>query len=302
MSCPDCFRGAVHNHAGDAQGTMETIHGYQCYVASPPPASKSASASTIIFYCDAFGLELVNNKVLCDRYAAGTGFRVIAPAIIPGGPAPVSTMADMENLLGKPVARWDLWGQLRRIVTLLRVVRVMLPFMITSSPWKGYGPCLKFARAVRADLVARSSGGGGDDGAKLGVAGFCWGGYPSVNLCKEPAVPGGKERLVDAQFCAHPSGLSPPAMVVDAVNTFHTPFSMAVGDDDFVYSEKKVLETEAALRETVGPPEENDYEVRLYRGGCKHGFAVRAFPGSKVEMMAMEEARQQAVDWFKKYL
>ncbi len=112
---------------------------------------------------------------------------------------------------------------------------------------------------------------------------------------------GGKKRLVDAQFCAHPSGLNAPGMVVDAVKVFHTAYSLANGDKDFVYSEKKLHETEAALREQVGAPEENDYEFRIYKG-CRHGFAVRAFPGDKAEMTAMEEAREQAVNWFKKYL
>jgi dienelactone hydrolase len=290
MSCPDCFKGAVHDHAGEAQGTVQTMYGYPCYVAAPPPTSQSKS--TIIFFCDAFGLNLINNKLLCDKYAAGTGFRVIAPDIIPGGPVPVSLMADMESIMGTSVAWWDIWGQLKRAITFFRVVSIFLPFWIKSGPAKGAPFSLKFARAVRADLPP---------GAKLGVAGFCWGGYSSTDLCKEPAVEGGKERLVDAQFCGHPSGLSTPGMVVDAVRTFHTAYSMAIGDKDFVVSEKKVHETEAALREEVGMPEQNDYEIRSYKG-CNHGFCVRAFPGSKIEMAAMEEATEQAVNWYKKHL
>lgn len=290
MSCPDCFKGAVHDHAGEAQGSMERMHGYPCYIASAP--STSQSKSTIIFLCDAFGLNLINNKLLCDRYAAETGFRVIAPDIIPGGPAPVSTMADMESIMSQRVAWWDVWGQLKRIGTFLRVVSVFVPFLIRSGPATGYPLCLNFARAVRADLPS---------GAKLGVAGFCWGGYSSTNLCKDPAVEAGKERLIDAQFCGHPSGLSAPKMVVDAIKTFHTPYSMAIGDSDIAYSEKKLLETQAALRQTVGMPEENDYEIRIYKGR-KHGFTVRALPGDKADMTAMEEATDQAVNWFKRYL
>lgn len=291
MSCPDCFKGAIHNHAGEAQGTMQTLHGHPCYVASPPSPS-STSQSTIIFFCDIFGLNLINSKLLCDHYAAATGLRVIAPDIIPGRPAPVSVMAHMENLLSKSVAWWDLWGQLKRIATVLRILSVFLPMMITSMPAKGYPIALGFARAVRADMPR---------GARLGVAGFCWGGYISTNLCGEAAVEGGEERLVDAQFCGHPSALKTPGMVVDALKAFHTPYSMAIGDRDFAYSEKKVMETETKLREVVGKPEENDYEIKIYKG-CRHGFAVRAAPGDKVEMQAMEEAREQAVNWFKKYL
>jgi len=290
MSCPDCFKGAVHDHGGDAQGTMQTLHGYPCYVASASAPAKSKS--TIIFFCDAFGLNLINSKLLCDKYAAETGFRVIAPDVIPGGPVPVSAMAKMESAMGKKVAWWDIRGQLKRAFMFVRAMSIFVPFLLFSRPVKAFPSCLKFARSVRAELPPE---------AKLGVAGFCWGGYPSTNLCKEPAVKGGKERLVDAQFCAHPSFLSTPRMVADAINTFHTAYSMAIGDKDFAYPEKKVLDTQAALRERVGDPEENDYEIRIYKG-CSHGFSVRARPGNKVEMAAMEEAREQAVNWFKKYL
>ncbi len=289
MSCPDCLKGAVHDHGGTPQGTIQTLYSYRCYVASPP--GPPASQSTIIYFCDGFGLNLLNNKLLCDHYAAGTGLRVIAPDIIPR-PLPVSLMADMDALLDPTVRWWDVGAQLRRLVTGLRVLRTFVPFLLWSGPAAGLAPCRRFARAVRADLPP---------GAKLGVAGFCWGGYSSTGLCAEAAVEGGRERLVDAQFCGHPSGLKTPGMVVDAVRAFGTAYSMAVGDGDFVYSETKVRETEAALRREVGRPEERDYEIRVYKG-CGHGFAVRASPHNKVEMSALEEAREQAVSWFKKYL
>lgn len=38
--------------------------------------------------------------------------------------------------------------------------------------------------------------------------------------------------------------------------------------------------------------------IRLY----KHGFAVRANPENKVEIVAAEQATKQAVEWFNTYL
>jgi hypothetical protein len=61
MSCPDCFKGAVHTHA-EPKGSMETVYGVSTYV-SPAPAG-STSKSTILYICDAFGLNLVNNVSL----------------------------------------------------------------------------------------------------------------------------------------------------------------------------------------------------------------------------------------------
>lgn len=307
MSCPDCFKGGVHDH-GTPTGEEETLYGKRCYVASAP--STSTSKSAILFLTDAFGLELVNNKLLADKYAAQTGFKVVVPDIIPGGPAPISLMNSMHDMLS-PVGWLDIWGQLRRIAAVFGVLTSMVPFMYRTTPAGAYPHVLKFARAMRADLPA---------GAKMGVAGFCWGGFGSTKLCTETAVEGGSERLIEAQFCGHPSGLKVPDMVVDAVAKLKVPYSMAIGDKDFAMGKARVLETEAALKQKVGEPETNQYEIRIYpvrtvfgsvllsaawanmSQGCGHGFVVRAFPNNEVEVEASEQACQQAVDWYKKYL
>lgn len=89
-------------------------------------------------------------------------------------------------------------------------------------------------------------------------------------------------------------------MVIDALK-FKTPYSMAIGDKDMVMNEKTVLSTQAEAREKVGAEEDNNYEIKIYKG-CMHGFAVRAGPGNKVESEGAEEAAKQAVEWYKKYL
>lgn len=308
MSCPDCFKGAVHQH-GTPTGHEETLYGKKCYVAHAPATSTSTSA--IFFITDAFGLSLINNKLLADKYASQTGFKVVVPDIIPGGPASISLMNSMHDMTS-PVAWTDLWGQLRRIGAVFGVLSTMVPFMYRAGPAGAYPHVLAFARAMRADLPT---------GAKMGVAGFCWGGFGSTKLCTETAVEGGSERLIDAQFCGHPSGLKAPQMVLDAVSKLKTPYSMAIGDKDFVMGKGQVLETMAALKQKVGEPEANHYEVKIYpvrdsnpsnnavpygmtnvTQGCGHGFAVRAFPDNKAEVEASEQACQQAVEWYKKYL
>lgn len=107
MSCPDCFKGSIHNH-GTAKGTEQNLYGLRTYVTGPP-----TSKSAILFLTDAFGLELINNKLLADRYAEGTGFKVLVPDIISGGPLPVSVMAETEIMFTP--AGFDVFAQLRRI-------------------------------------------------------------------------------------------------------------------------------------------------------------------------------------------
>jgi hypothetical protein len=80
MSCPDCYSG--HINAGTPTGRMETLHGYECYVADPPTGKEAQGI--IVFFPDAFGFELVNNKIVADHYAAMGNYRVVFPDLMLG--------------------------------------------------------------------------------------------------------------------------------------------------------------------------------------------------------------------------
>lgn len=80
MSCPDCFKG--HVHPGTPRGNVERRHGRNTYVAEPKEAAESKG--TIVFVCDAFGWEFVNNRILADRYASRTGYTVLVPDFLNG--------------------------------------------------------------------------------------------------------------------------------------------------------------------------------------------------------------------------
>jgi dienelactone hydrolase len=297
MSCPECLGGAIHDHVGEFRGKELTIHGKTCYVASPP--SPSRSDSVIIYLTDSFGLKLINTKLLADRFAAETGFKVLVPDVIPcggGSPTIMTTTAKLKS----PENPWDILGQLKRAAVLLSpaglsYIAFALRIYFWSTPQRGYAEnILPFVQAVRAELPA---------GAKLGVVGFCWGGWGSTNLCKEPAPEGGNKSLVDVQFCGHPYNLKAPDMIVEAVRKYKVPFSMAVGDEDVWLKREAIEETQAALRQFGSGEGEGgyNYEIEVY-SGCTHGFVVRAQPGNIVETEAAERARAQAMRWLRRYL
>ncbi|KAF2798508.1 hypothetical protein K505DRAFT_321798 [Melanomma pulvis-pyrius CBS 109.77] len=292
MACPDCFRGG--KAVGDPQGSITTLHGLETYVAVTP--STTTSQSTIIFYTDAFGLPLVNNKLLADAYALATGFRVLVPSVIPGGPMSPDVMPIMDKIM-TPVSLFNVLGQASRVFNFFRAMTYFVPFMYHAFPSNKacFQGSLDFARKVKAELPP---------GAKLGVAGFCWGGYQSINLCAQPAVEGGSERLVDAQFCAHPSGLKVPNDIVNAVTVFKSAVAVAHAKDDYALPTKKIEETEVILRQKAGTGDgENgfNYQITIYEG-VGHGFAVRAKPGSSEEADGADTAKAQAIAWFKKWL
>ncbi|KAF8330524.1 dienelactone hydrolase [Amanita rubescens] len=85
--CKDCFKGVKHE--GTPEGKIEKIGGVDSYVAIPEvdyPKDK-----VVLFLCDAFGLALENNLLLCDDFARN-GFKTIAPDYFNGDPVPVDAL------------------------------------------------------------------------------------------------------------------------------------------------------------------------------------------------------------------
>ncbi|KAH8652030.1 hypothetical protein BX600DRAFT_483309 [Xylariales sp. PMI_506] len=286
MSCPECFSGSVW--ASEPVGIEMDLCGVNTYVAgnpSQPPLHQSTS--TIIFITDAFGFNLVNSKLVADTYAQSTGFRVLVPDIIPGGGVPANSLRLM-NAIREPVAWWNIWGHLKRILTIARMMSIFIPFARRTR--NVFPDILTYTRAVKGEVA---------DGGKLGVAGFCWGALQTTKLSAEPAVDGGSEPLVNCHFMAHPAGLKP----VDFVRyskQFHVPLSLAMGDEDIIMSKEVIAEVEASLRPEY-ITDLSQLEVKLYKK-CGHGFAVRADRWKTVEDEAVKVVTDQAVKWFIKFL
>lgn len=268
------------------------LHGVRTYVASG--GSSRSGDTTIVMITDAFGFNLANSQLLADVYAASTGFRVLIPDVIPGGGVPLYSL-DLMNSVRRPVAWWNVWGHLKRIGTIVRMMSVFIPFARRTR--NVYPQILDYTRAVRADL---------NPGKKLGVAGFCWGAMHTIQLSAESASLEENENhmqepLVNAQFVAHPSGLKPAAMT-ELLSRLAVPFSIAIGDSDMILSKENVNELEAGLRKSYPIDEQRSgLEVKMY-DKCGHGFAVRADRGKAVENEAADLAAKQAVNWFKSFL
>jgi dienelactone hydrolase len=304
MSCPDCFRGAVHDH-DKFTGKFAILHGLKCYI-TPPPTSEptTLSPSTLIYLTDAFGLNLINTLLLADHFARELNCRVLVPDVIPLGGGNGPAILEFTQSLGpapQGVVGWVKWlgrAVVSRPVMLVKYLAFMVRIGVYSTPQRGYREnILPFVTAVRCDLPK---------GGKLGVVGFCWGGWSSIKICTEPLELNGRavegRSLVDVQFCGHPYAIETP-MIVDAVTRYRVPVSVAVGDRDQFLKREKIDEMEAALRSLEGTAAGmgTNYEIEVYPG-CTHGFVVRAAPDNAVETEAAERARAQGVSWLRQYL
>lgn len=268
MSCPDCFRGGAA--AGTPSGTTQDLHGHRTYIAK---SSSPTSNSTIILYTDAFGHLLPNNMLLADALSQATGLTVLCPDIIPGGGMSPSVLPLLDTF-SSPASSY-----LSKALAIARAMVYVIPFMARAGPDKAgsTGPCVEFARAVRKEV--------GD--GKVGCVGYCWGGYQSLNIA------GQEEKLADAIFVAHPAKYE-ARQVVSAVEK-GVKVSFAHAGEDMSLPLVKIDETKKMMEGKEG------FELRVYEG-CVHGFAVRATPGKEKEAKAADEALQQAVEWFKKWL
>jgi hypothetical protein len=77
----DCFQGSIL--PGEARGQIEKIGNLETYVAEPT-TGEARNDVAIIFACDAFGLGLINNKIIPGRLADALGCTVYVPDLLEG--------------------------------------------------------------------------------------------------------------------------------------------------------------------------------------------------------------------------
>jgi len=162
-----CLKGVKHE--GDPVGEHRDIAGTKSYL-SYPPDKKTDHA--ILYLCDAFGLELVNNLLLADTLASG-GYLVVAPDLFHGEPVPEDAFNAVDEN-GMPT-KFDLFG------------------------WLGKHPKEGVEKVITATIDAMRNELGVK---KIGAVGYCFGGKYVIRYLAEG-------RGLDAGFTAHPSLIEP---------------------------------------------------------------------------------------------
>ncbi|KAL8724018.1 MAG: hypothetical protein Q9181_007024 [Wetmoreana brouardii] len=332
MSCPACFQGTIHD--GTPSGTETELHGLPTYIACPP--SDVAIKGIIVIVPDAVGWKFTNTRCLADEMAKEGNFKVYLPEFMNGTHISCKTICVVPDILEwsrargihvplrnvrQNVARYRVLGNDSETViwdplphppsvhdnsccistrpgTLkktddniseetryyaLRVMFHVVPFLYRCRFSVTWPRVHDFVTAVRTK-EARD--------LPLGAAGYCWGGKHVVNLASLPHPDDPQKLLIDAAFIAHPGNLDLPG----EIERIKAPFSMAIGDDDYVVGMKEVEKIKALLAKK----EDLKSDAVVYPG-AKHGFAVRGNPGDEKDKRRGEEAREQAVRWFQRW-
>ena len=121
---------------------------------------------------------------------------------------------------------------------------------------------------------------------KVGVIGFCWGGWTVFQL-------GGKEHngLVDCISTAHPSLLTK-----EKIANVGVPVQILAPEHDQMFS-PELKEYANRVIPTLGVP--YDYQ---HFPGIDHAFAIRGDPNLPGEREGMQRAKDAAVLWFRQWL
>ena len=165
----------------------------------------------------------------------------------------------------------------------LKALVVFLPCTIRNNVEKRYPGIRNFLDDLRCNEGANS---------KIGVVGFCWGAYSATRLAHGDLARNGKT-LIDAAYTAHPSKIKVP----QDIEEIRLPYSMCIGDIDFAMPLPKVQQA----AEILDGKKDVDSEVVIIPN-AKHGFAVRGNPDDRVEKEMADQAEDQMVRWFAKYL
>ncbi|KAK0764336.1 hypothetical protein N5P37_003735 [Trichoderma harzianum] len=151
MSCPDCYRGSVHE--GEPRGTVTRAYGLETYVVEPADGTPLKGIAVII--PDAFGWAFVNTRLLADKYADQGGFKVYAPDFMNGRPAP--------------------------FYHFFHAMGGMLPFITYNWPTRAWPRVKGFFEQLRKEEGAS---------LPVGAAGFCWGGKQVILLGRGDTIDG----------------------------------------------------------------------------------------------------------------
>jgi len=276
MSCPQCAVGALHT--GTPEGRMETVHGLPTYIADPPAGQEQKGI--IIFLPDAFGLELVNNKLLADKYARRTNARVYLPDFMNGHYLGAHMFEVMDVVLKKNGTWMDTFW---KVPAAFQAIYNAAPFLFFNRQSVAKPKVFKFFHDMRANEAASQA---------VGAAGFCWGGKWVFMLCADPEKAANGKSLIDFGYAAHPSSIVMP-QDAEAVKL---PLSVCCGDEDAVFGLKQLKQ----CKEILEAKDKDKFEVVIVPGAT-HGFAVRGSPLEKNAIENGRQAEQQAVDWYNKW-
>ncbi|KAI9462234.1 dienelactone hydrolase endo-1-3,1,4-beta-D-glucanase [Boletus coccyginus] len=276
MSCPDCFRGSILD--GIPSGTIKEVGGVDAYFVSgaSEPTSKTFG---VIYLTDAFGLALVNSKLIADKIANVLACDVWVPDLFDGQPMAKLDSLDAQLLPDHP-GPWPLWDKLRFFARIIW----NLPSFYRARPSAVTPRAAEFIKIVREQ----------NKYDKLGAVGYCFGGGIAARL-----VP---LKTLDSIVLCHPSLLTEASIkAIDVPTAWACAEGWSKIIQDVIFSKAMRLKAEAIFAARKDKADFVPYEFVDYKGTV-HGFACRPNLAYDEIKAGFEGSLSQTVEWFRKTL
>ncbi|KAH7884962.1 hypothetical protein F5I97DRAFT_1881233 [Phlebopus sp. FC_14] len=271
MSCPDCNRGSIL--AGTPTGSLTKLNGVEAYFAPAVPSAEGVTKPfALVLLSDAFGLPLVNTKIMADKFAKDLACDVWIPDLFNG--EPILDVNGLDHLLPQRAHHWPLWDKIRLFIRLLPRIGVLRRNRPSVVSLRTAG----FIKTLREEKKY----------SKIGAAGYCFGGTIAALL-----APSG---FLNSIVICHPGSLTEAD--IEAIDI---PTAWACAEDDMSFSPEKREKAEAIFAARKGRQDFVPYEFVDYKGTA-HGFACRpnfAFEDVKV---GFEKCMEQTAAWILKTL
>jgi len=270
-----CLSGSITDKK--PRGSVEVVGGVLTYVSKPPGDSKGRA---VVIATDVFGQSYANVRALVADKFANAGFTAYVPDLFDGTPAKEE---GMEMLAAFMLSKRSpgLFGWISSIfINLWRIcylIYCFVPFMLRH---RAHNKKLPILDAVFADLKSRGV-------SKIGLIGFCYGGFFSLYYGKQ------KDGPVDAFATAH-TQIKVPQDILPLVKPG---FFICADRDEFAFPNAARLQAEAILRQR----QDTKYEFRFYPGTF-HGFAVRGDDKIPEIQKAQDDAINAAAAFFNEQL
>jgi dienelactone hydrolase len=251
-------------------GSIISVAGIQCYLASPESESEVTNKGTLIVIAsDVFGFTLPNTRLIADKFAKECGAICVVPDILFGPVLPFNLMDAIDDLGDKSA------GFFKKLYAIARLLW-WLPGFITRNTDK---KCLGRIEAVVSEYKKRGY-------KKIALQGYCFGGHKAIKIAQ-------KTDVVDVICAAHPGSVSVPKDIELLVKPCAFVFTP---DRDMEIKHKEVDIITKVLDGKSFP-----HEVKSY-ANVAHGFAVRGMKFDDHIEEKRHDAFLFAANFFKKVL
>lgn len=273
MICLDCNRGSIL--AGTPTGSVVKMQGLDAYFAPAPPQESEPRSVAVVVLPDAFGLPLVNTKLIADDLAKDLACDVWVPDIFNGEELLKVDGMEIQLLIPDRPGRATWRDTLRLYLLIIPRIGILIRNRTSVVDLR----VKSFIKAIREDR----------NYSKVGGVGYCFGGGVAARLAANPNV------LESAVIC-HPGLIS-----LSSVKHIKSPTSWVCAEEDSNFPRKMRLKAEAIFVERKNKGGSVLYEFVDYKGTV-HGFAIRPNLASEEAKVAFEKGMEQTKSWLRKTL